>query len=92
MKFVLRFTPGHTDGIGRWAPNQGPYFLVRLGAQWPSDPRYRLIHETTLDRSNAREFASEEDARATWAEAGSPAGWEVVENGADQPRPREQSL
>lgn len=80
MKYILKFTPLPTDGIGKWAPDQGPYFLVRLGEQWPHEPRYRLIHETTLDPAKARRFATEEDALACWAEAGSPMNWECVPN------------
>lgn len=80
VTFLLRFnSPDETDGLGKWhAPVKFPRFLVRLGGQWPHDPRYRLIQATSADRAEARQFASEEDALAAWSEAGSPRGWDVV--------------
>lgn len=78
MTYLLRFTSDSSDGIGKWSDYNGPWYLVRLGEQWPSDPRNRLIHETTRDPNKARQFATEEEARACHSEAGSPKGWEVV--------------
>lgn len=68
MTFLLQFTN----------PYRERYYFVRLGEQWPNDPRFRLIAETTAIRSNAKEFDSEEAAREVWCSANKPANWEVV--------------
>jgi hypothetical protein len=78
LTFILQFTPDASDGMGKFNSAVGPYFLVRLGEQWPHEPRYRLIHQTTLDRTRAKEFATEEDARTCLAEANASKGWSVV--------------
>lgn len=76
---VLRFTPIKKEGMGQYHPNHAPaYYFVRLGEQWPNDPRFRLIAETTAIRSQAKEFESEEAAREVWCSANRPANWEVV--------------
>ena len=80
MTYILRFTPDTSDGLGKWADVQHPhYYLVRLGEQWPSDPRNRLIQATTPDIEQAKTFDNREDAQACHAECGSPNGWNVVE-------------
>lgn len=70
MTYLLQ----HTDPYGR-----PPTFFVRLGLQWPHHPERRLIDAVTADRSEARAFATEEEARETLAKAGSPPGWDAVE-------------
>jgi hypothetical protein len=78
MTYLLRHIHDPSDGIGKWCAYTGPHYLVRLGEQWHIDPRFRLIQETTPDRAKAKRFDTEEDARSTIAQAGSPKGWEVV--------------
>lgn len=70
MTFILKHTSHHDQQI---------WFLVRLGEQWGHDPRYRFIDATTQDRSQAKQFATEEDARACWSEAGKPGNWDTEE-------------
>lgn len=80
MPHLLKHTLKTTEGLGQWtAKPAAPHYLLRLGDQWPNDPRKRLIHETTPDPAKAHQFDTAEDARATLAQAGSPPGWEVVE-------------
>jgi hypothetical protein len=79
LSFLLKHTLPPSDGLGKWCNYNGPWFLVRLGEQWPHDPRFRLIHATTRDPANAKQFATEEDALACWSEAGKPGGWTVVQ-------------
>ncbi len=66
--FLLKFT----------SPYRETFYFLRLGEQWPHEPRFRLIDATVRDREQARQFATEEDARAVWSRAGSPACWDVV--------------
>ncbi len=76
--FHLKFTPIARTGLGYWQVDERPRFLVRLGNQWPHHPERRYIEEVTLDAAQAKTFATEEEARETWARAGSPACWDVV--------------
>jgi hypothetical protein len=79
MPFLLKFTPVSREGLGQYVQkDDGPYYLVHLGPQWPHDPRYRLIDETTRDKTKAKQFDTEDDARTCWNQANRPNGWEVV--------------
>jgi hypothetical protein len=76
---VLKFTSIPRDGMGQHHRNHAShYYFVRLGEQWPNDPRFRLIAETTSDRKQAKEFETEEAAREVWCACNKPANWEVV--------------
>lgn len=76
--FLLKFTPPVSADIGRYSKiNAEPWFFVRAGDRWPGDPSKSLIDATTQDRSQARVFASEEDARAQLAACGMPPGWDA---------------
>ncbi len=76
---TLRFTNWHRE----------QFYLANLGLPWPKRPELRLIERTTTDRSQAKEFATMEDARACLVTVGSPRmrpldgderwGWEIVE-------------
>jgi hypothetical protein len=79
LSFILRHDQDRSDGLGKIYDYNGPNFLVRLGEQWPHDPRFRLIHATTRDPASAKQFDTEGDALACWSEAGKPSGWTVVQ-------------
>ena len=55
------------------------FYFLRLGEQWPHHPERRFIDATCRDIINARTFETEELAREVIAKAGSPRGWEVIE-------------
>ena len=81
MKYVLKFTPLlPKDGMGQYhPPTASAYYLCNLGGQWPRHPELRLIERTSPDRSEAKEFTTEEDARACLVTAGNPKDWEILE-------------
>lgn len=61
------------------------FYLVRLGDIWPHEPSKRLIDATCKRASGAKEFITEEDARACIVIANSPRGW-TVEEVRNEPR------
>ena len=84
MSFLLRFTPEIRHGLGYHTKHTAPfYFFVRLGEQWHNNPRLRYIDATTPDRSEARQFATEEEAREVLVVsgnspvAGDAKGWTI---------------
>ncbi len=81
MTWLLKFTPlPPKEGMGQWQPPTAPaYYFVRMGDQWPSDPRKRLIDAMSPDIAQAKLFATEEDARAQLVTCDAGKGWEVVE-------------
>lgn len=81
MTYLLQFTSAHNQ--------QDKFFFCNLGDPWPKNLALRLIERTSPDRSQAREFVTEEDANACLVTAGSPRmrpakgderwGWEILE-------------
>lgn len=69
MKFILRFTP---------QPGVHHYF-VNHGEEWPHRKGYRLIGQTTQDRTNARRFDTADEALAALKLSDDPVGWEIDE-------------
>jgi hypothetical protein len=80
MPFLLKFTPlPAASGMGQYhPPTAAAYYLTNLGGPWPRNPEKRLIERTSADRSEAKEFDTEEDARACLVSCGEPKGWEAV--------------
>ena len=69
MKFILKRTNSYGE----------TWFFQNLGNAWPGNPSLRLIERTTSRQADARRFDTAEQATETWATAGKPPGWEVVE-------------
>lgn len=69
MKYLLKFTNKYEE----------VFFLENLGNAWPGNPSLRLIERTTSRQADARRFDTAEQATETWATAGKPSRWEVVE-------------
>lgn len=69
MTFILKHTNTHKE----------VYYFQNLGMPWPHNHARKLIERTTRDRSEARQFSTEEEANETLVIAGNPRGWEVVE-------------
>jgi hypothetical protein len=78
MTFLLKFTPEKSESYGKYAETEMAYYLKMLGSQWPHAPQFRFIEATTPDIEQAKEFATEEDARACWSEANKPKGWDII--------------
>ncbi len=77
---VLRFTNNWPD---RWTEEAGKsFFFVGLGDCWPvsKHPNRRLVRETTRNRTQAKEFASLEEAREIIALTGAT-HFEIVDAG-----------
>lgn len=80
MTHLLRFILEPKDGLGHYHKTpDGPWYFVRAGEQWPSDPSRRMIDATTQRIEEARQFTTEEEAREQLCKCGNPPGWETVE-------------
>lgn len=71
MTFLLRFTDAYDK--------HRFHYLCNLGDQWPRNPMLRMIERTSEDRTEARVFGSEEDARTCLKTCGAPKGWEILQ-------------
>ncbi len=67
--FLLKFTSHHDGSL---------WYFQNLGDQWPHRPACRLIERTTQNPKDARQFATEEDAKHVLSIAGGPKNWEIV--------------
>jgi len=56
------------------------YYLVRLGDQWGTDPRKKLVDATTTNPANAKTLDTEEQARELMAGMTSHKGWTIVQS------------
>lgn len=80
MKYILRFTPDTTDGIGKHSPDASRFFyFLNHGDRFGAHGQFRLIAETTPDRAKARRFDSHELAIDALKLSNDPNGWEVDE-------------
>lgn len=80
MILLRHSSPQPKDGIGRYEKSEPvTTYFQRLGQQWPHDPSKRLIDATCIDKNDARQFATAEEAREVLVVAGNPTGWELVD-------------
>lgn len=80
MKYILRFTPDTSEGMGKHMPDAPRFFyFVNHGEPFGAHGRFRLISETTPDRNKARRFDAHEAAIDALKLSNDPAGWEIDE-------------